>query len=300
MTTAAKQAARTGSRPVRIRAFAKINLSLQVLGVRPDGYHEIRTTFQTIALHDTLSFVASPGPFEIRCSDPACPVDRANLVYRAAELVWRAAGRRGPPEGVCARIRKRIPMQSGLGGGSSDAAAALRALAAIWRVKIGPAQLKRLARTLGADVPFFLDGGAALGVNRGDRLRPLADAPASWVVLVLPDFGVSTKDAYAWWDERKTGRASGSLDAHRVTGNDLEAPVAARYPEISKIAAALHEAGASRAAMSGSGSAVFGLFETRRIALAAARTLAGRACRTLVTRTLDRASVGERARPESG
>ena len=185
---------------MRIRAFAKINLTLRVLGVRGDGYHELRTTFQSLALHDTLTFSRS-NEFSVDCDDPACPTDRANLIWRAAEETWRAAGKRGHVRGVRVALSKRIPMQAGLGGGSSDAAAALRACAALWKVK-EPA-IEEIARGLGADVPFFLHGGTALGVERGDLLFPLADWPVSWVVLVVPDFGVSTKDAYAWWDAGK-------------------------------------------------------------------------------------------------
>jgi 4-diphosphocytidyl-2-C-methyl-D-erythritol kinase len=305
-------AGRPGSRDlrevelVRVSAFAKINLALHVLGARRDGYHELRTTFQTLALHDTLTFSASRGPFEIVCDDPACPVDRSNLVWRAAERLWRAAGRRGAPGGVRVRLAKRIPLQAGLGGGSSDAAAALRALARLWRVTLAGDRLRRIAIQLGADVPFFLEGGTVLGVSRGDVLRPLADWPASWVVLVLPGFGVSSKDAYRWWDAARRQplrpdarhpelrRREGTA---RPCGNDLEGPVAARHPEISRIAAALTRAGAHHAAMTGSGSAIFGLFHDRGAAETAARTLGRPSRRALVTRTLSRAGYRIRARP---
>jgi 4-diphosphocytidyl-2-C-methyl-D-erythritol kinase len=279
-----------------VNAFAKINLALQVLGARRDGFHQLRTTFQTVALRDTLMFSSVRGPFEIVCDDQSCPVDRSNLVWQAAERLWRAAGRRGAPAGVRVRLVKRIPVQSGLGGGSSDAAAALRALAKLWRVRLGRDRLRRIAVQLGSDVPFFLEGGTALGLNRGDVLRPLADTPAAWVVLVLPDFGVSTKDAYRWWDS--SGRPELRRRASRIgaCGNDLEGPVAARHPPISRIVAALKRAGARHAAMSGSGSAIFGLFDGRRAAEAAARTLGRPSRRTLVTRTLSRARYRIRAR----
>src|SRR5713226_5301833 len=121
---------------VRVRALAKINLALRVLGVRPDGYHELRTVFQSIALHDTLTFREAPGPFRITCDDTACPTDATNVVWRAAAGVWAAATRRGAPRDVSVRLVKRIPVQAGLGGGSSDAAAAIAALAALWRVRL--------------------------------------------------------------------------------------------------------------------------------------------------------------------
>jgi 4-diphosphocytidyl-2-C-methyl-D-erythritol kinase len=291
---------------VRVHAFAKINLGLHVLGARRDGYHELRTTFQTLVLHDTLTFSASRGPFEIVCDDPACPVDRSNLVWRAAERLWRAAGHRGAPGGVRVRLAKRIPLQAGLGGGSSDAAAALRALARLWRVTLARDRLRRIAIQLGADVPFFLEGGTVLGLNRGDVLRPQADWPASWVVLVVPDFGVSSKDAYRWWDSaRRTPLRPGarrrpelrrSAGSAVPCGNDLEGPVAARHPEISRIVAALRRAGAHHAAMSGSGSAIFGLFHDRRAAETAAGRLGRPSRRALVTRTLGRAGYRIRAR----
>ena len=265
---------------MRVRAFAKINRSLRVLGTRADGYHELRTIFQSIALHDTLTIRATRGPFELTCDDPACPVDATNLIARAAAAMWKAAGRRGAAGGVAIALAKRIPMQAGLGGGSSDAAAALRALAKRWRV--GDAKVRAAAAALGADVPYFLEGGSVLGLERGDLLFPLADPPSAWVVLALPHFGVSTKDAFGWFD------ASEGAIAREELVNDLEAPVIARHREIGRIISALKRAGASQAAMSGSGSAVFGLFSSRPAALRAEKRLASASRRTLVTRTLNR------------
>jgi 4-diphosphocytidyl-2-C-methyl-D-erythritol kinase len=287
---------------LRVHAFAKINLTLRVLGVRPDGYHELRTTFQSIALHDTLTFTQHDDRsrrFVLRCDDPACPADRTNLVWRAVAAMWRAAGRRGSPAGLEVRLVKRIPMRAGLGGGSSDAAAALRACGALWGV--GDAKVRRAAARLGADVPYFLQGGTVLGMGRGDRLLPLSDGRASWVALVFPAFGVSTNEAYGWLEEARRGAAraegrgragwvgeAGGADQDEA-GNDLEAPVAAHHPEIRRIVQSLEQAGAGLAAMSGSGSAVFGLFGARAEAESAARSLSGRLRRTLVTRTLSRA-----------
>jgi 4-diphosphocytidyl-2-C-methyl-D-erythritol kinase len=275
---------------MRVRAFAKINRSLRVLGMRADGYHELRTIFQSIALHDTLTIRATRGPFTLTCDDPACPVDDTNLIARAAKAMWSAAGRRGAPAGVAIDLKKRIPMQAGLGGGSSDAAAALRALATRWRV--ADAKVRDAAAALGADVPYFLEGGAVLGLERGDLLFPLVDPPPAWVVLVLPGFGVSTKDAFAWFD-RSLGRGAPDPVVARAgqvgeMGNDLEAPVIARHPEIGRIIAALGRAGASQAAMSGSGSAVFGLFSSRSAAVQAGKRLTSASCGTLATRTLSR------------
>jgi len=275
------------TRPLaRVRAFAKINRSLEVLGVRPDGFHELRTVFQSIALHDTLAIRAVAGAFQLTCDDPACPADRSNLIWRAAEQVWKAAGRRGVPRDVSIQLTKRIPLQAGLGGGSSDAAAALRAFGRLWRVK--PDRIRALGSALGADVPYFFEGGTTLGLDRGDLLFPLVDAPRAWVVVVVPAFGVSTKDAFAWWDRDVARRRQAS--AQRRLTNDLQAVVVKRHPEIGRLVRALERAGASDAAMTGAGAAVFGLFSTRAAAQRAASLLSKRGSRTIVTRTVDRAA----------
>jgi 4-diphosphocytidyl-2-C-methyl-D-erythritol kinase len=289
---------------VRVAAPAKINLTLHVRDRRADGYHDLRTIVQALALHDTLRFEHRPGPFSLECDDPACPGDRANLVWQAAQALWKASGRHGAVRDVHVRIVKRIPAQAGLGGGSSDAAATLRALTLLWRRELPPERLRALAGTLGADVPFFLAGGTALGVERGDILFPLPDVPSQWVTLALPVFGVRTQDAYRWLDEDRVdhrdrrasrlrssrhalGSLAGLLPADEL-GNDLERPVRVRHPAIGRLVGALVRRRAVSAAMSGSGSAVFGLFTTERAARAAANALQGPACRTLVTRTLTR------------
>jgi 4-diphosphocytidyl-2-C-methyl-D-erythritol kinase len=276
---------------MRVRAFAKINLSLRVLGTRADGYHELRTIFQSIALHDTLTIRAARGPFRLTCDDPDCPSDRTNLIWQAAERTWRAAGRRGVPRDAVVDLKKRIPMEAGLGGGSSGAAAALRAFGRLWRVD--EPRIRAIGRALGADVPYFFEGGSVLGLERGDLLFPLIDHLAAWVVLVLPNFGVSTKDAFEWWDADRKGTKvtkDGTNDTKDTeeTGNDLQKPVMARHPQIGRIVAALRRAGAGGAAMTGSGSTVFGLFGSETAASKAARAVAARSRRTLVTRTLNR------------
>ena len=285
-------------RVVTVPAFAKINLSLRVLGVRDDGYHAVRTVLQSLALHDTLTFHAARGAFRIECDHPACPTDRTNLVWRAADLVWRAAGRPACPLGVVVQIAKRIPLQAGLGGGSSDAAAAIRGLVALWRLDLPRERLQAIAASLGADVSFFLEGGTALGLDRGDLVFPLIDQQAAWVTLALPPFGVSTREAYGWFDETTMMRRAEALRYRNRArletlpasewGNALEPAVAHRHPEIARLTRDLRKLGAFHAAMSGSGSAVYGLFDTRAGARIAARDLAGPGCRTIVTRTLSR------------
>ncbi len=265
-------------RSLTIHAFAKINLELRVLGVRPDGYHELRTTFQSIALADRLTFTRTRGPFRIECDDPAFPTGSTNLIWKAAERVRRLARSREPVSGITVRVEKNIPMQAGLGGGSSDAAAALRAFCRLWRVKASAYELHHAAAALGADVPYFLEGGTAIGFHRGDLLFPLDDIAPAWVVVIVPDFGVSTREAFAWWDASRERSVRDS--------NDLQAVVAKRHPVVTKLVRALNKEGAFHASLSGSGSAVFGMFSRRSDAQAAARALAG--SRTFVTPTLSR------------
>ncbi|MBI3047471.1 MAG: 4-(cytidine 5'-diphospho)-2-C-methyl-D-erythritol kinase [Acidobacteria bacterium] len=295
-------------RAVTVRAHAKINLDLRVLGTRPDGFHELRTVFQTISLHDTIACVPREGPFAIECAAAGVPLDESNLAWRAAEALWRALRRLGPVRDVLIRIDKRIPLQAGLGGGSADAAATLVGLAAAWRVPVRPAQMTDVAAALGADVPFFLAGGTALGLGRGDEIYPLADLPRHWIVLLVPGFGVSTSEAYGWWDaERELARGPVVREPQYVPGpwpsraaqmiNDLEIPIARHHPEIDQMKGALRRAGAVAAAMSGSGSAVFGLFQKRRDALAAVRRLSGSGWQVLLTESLGRSDYARHARP---
>ena len=280
---------------MRVRAHAKINLSLRVLGTRRDGFHELRTIFQSIALHDTLTIRRSRGALRLTCDDPNCPLDRTNLVWRAAERMWKAAGRRGAPRGVSIDLQKRIPMNAGLGGGSSDAAAAIRAFARLWRVADDRA--RAIGGQLGADVPYFFEGGTVLGLERGDLLFPLLDRPAASVVLVLPGFGVRTADAYSWFDADAVAASARARRTSADVVNDLQRPVARRHPEITRIVRALEDAGALHAAMTGSGSTIFALFDTPRAADRAARRVASATRQTRVTRTLNRSRYQTLAGP---
>ncbi|MCX6542879.1 MAG: 4-(cytidine 5'-diphospho)-2-C-methyl-D-erythritol kinase [Acidobacteria bacterium] len=282
---------------IRVRAHAKINLTLHVRGTRDDGYHDLETVFQSLALHDTLTCRLRPGPFGIRCDDPGVPTDGRNLIWRAAQRLWERLGHQGPVRGAEIVLAKQIPMQAGLGGGSADAAAALVALARAWAADRA-VDLAAAAAQVGADVPYFLIGGSALGLSRGDDLYPLPDLPPYQVVLGLPAFGVSTVDAYGWFDRDEAGPGR-TREASMpgipawpgrplVVANDLEAPVARRHPDIGRLRDALLRAGAAAAAMTGSGSAVFGLFDTVIQARRAARILAGTGAVALVTRTVGR------------
>jgi 4-diphosphocytidyl-2-C-methyl-D-erythritol kinase len=290
-------------------AHAKINLDLRILGVRPDGYHDLRTIFQSLALHDSLTFTARTGPFKIECDDPRLPTDRRNLVWQAASLLWRTVGpRRGDrPKDAVVVLKKVIPFEAGLGGGSADAAVTLIGLARVWDLNVDVPTLSRMAASLGADVPFFLVGGTALGLGRGDDIYPLVDPPRSAVVIVRPRFGVSTVDAYRWFDSepqmpvrsqpRRRSLPAGWPEWAGNLRNDLEPPVTAHHPTIGRIKQALVEAGASFAAMSGSGSTVFGLFDRPEAATRTARDLTRPGWQVVVTRTLSRAEYARRLRP---
>jgi 4-diphosphocytidyl-2-C-methyl-D-erythritol kinase len=288
------------------RAHGKVNLDLRVLGIRADGFHELRTVFQTIELHDTLTFVERRGAFALKCRTPGIPLDQSNLVWRAAVGLWSALGRDGEPRDTAITIQKTVPMESGLGGGSADAAAALTALARLWGGAPMPL-LREVAATIGADVAFFLSGGTALGLGRGEEIYPLVDLPPHWIVIVRPPFGVSTAEAYGWYDEDRTAGLKETREIQLLPVpwptraaqmiNDLEPPVVRRHPEIAPLKTALREAGAVAAAMSGSGSAVFGLFRSRLAASRCIRPLSKGGTRALLTRTLTRAEYERRARP---
>src|SRR3954465_11708417 len=288
-----------------VRAHAKVNLDLRVLGVRADGYHELRTVFQTIELHDTLVCTEHAGPFTLKCRTPGVPLDASNLVWKAAAALWTALGRSGEIRDAVIQIDKKIPVQAGLGGGGSDAASALLALGRLW----GGAPitlLREVGAAIGADVPFFLSGGTALGLGRGEEIYPLVDLPPHFVVIVRPPFGVSTAEAYAWYDE---DRAAGLRETREFQQlpvpwpsraaqmiNDLEPPVLRRHQEIGVLKGQLRDLGAMAAAMSGSGSAVFGLFTSRAAAERAVKPLSRNGARAFVSRTLTRGEYERRAR----
>ena len=254
-------------------AYAKINLGLRVLGRRPDGYHEICTVFQTVTLHDTLTFETTPGGrLELVCTDPEIPVDETNLVLRAASALRE---RFGVTAGARVGLEKVIPAGGGLGGGSSDAAVTLAALAALWKVETDARELTDIGARLGADVPFFLTGGTAAGEGTGVDIRPLADAPKMHLCVVTPGVHVSTAEAYKALGARALTKAdtAANLSVSRteadfpdslcdVMSNDFEAVVVRLYPEVGRAREALAGAGAGRVMLSGSGSSVFGVFES--------------------------------------
>lgn len=254
---------------IQIQSYAKINWTLDVLFKREDGFHELRTIYQTVSLHDTLTITETRGPIEIACDDPRVPCDESNLAFKAAALLREAAG---VSLGARIEIEKRIPVAAGLGGGSSNAAATLLALIKLWHVEIDDRTLIRIAASLGSDVPFFLIGGTALGVGRGEEVYQIEQAGCQHLLLVNPGFPVSTRDAYEKLS-RLTRSESASiipftlLAAKGISGlplvakNDLEETVLAAHPEIAEVKRRLLSLGARHALMSGSGATVFGVFD---------------------------------------
>ncbi len=290
---------------VTVRPTAKINLTLRVGARGADGFHDVRTLLQSIGLSDAMTVSARRGPFVLACRAPGVPDDESNIVWRAARALWTAAGRDGEPRDAHVRLDKSIPHAAGLGGGSADAAAALTALNLVWELGQSRKELHRVAATLGADVPFFLMGGTAIGTGKGDELYPVDDVARLGVVIVKPSFGVSTADAYRWLDDDRAAAEPiaatvRSREVHvgwetdpLVLSNDLEAPVARRHPGILEIIESCYREGAMAAAMTGSGSAVFALFN-EKVAPRAARKLQQPDWLVTVTRTLSRGEAGRR------
>jgi 4-diphosphocytidyl-2-C-methyl-D-erythritol kinase len=283
--------------PFRVRSCAKVNLALSVLGRRTDGYHDIQTIFQSIDLHDDLEFQPSRR-MELSCIDlPDIPPED-NLVWKAAVLLSSRL-----PEKHYASIilRKKIPMGAGLGGGSANAATTLLALRRFWNISISDSALQSIAAELGSDVPFFLNGGTALGIGRGEQIHPLPDSSAGHLVVIYPGVHVSTSEAYR---SLNLGLTSSTSD-HRIQHfcsqikagksylteifNDFEASILTAYPPILEAKNFLMMRGAIASMLSGSGSSVFGFFSDEESALAAAREATRTAWRAFPAKTLSRA-----------
>lgn len=288
-----------------LEAFAKVNRSLVVRGRRPDGYHEIDTLFETVDLSDRLSF-SEAETLGLRSDDPSIPSGESNLVLKAARHL---AAEAGVPARGQVWLTKRIPSGGGLGGGSSDAAAALRGFSALWRVSPGADDLRRIAAGLGSDVAFFLHGGRARGTGRGEVVAPLPDAERpEWLVLVFPPFPMPTPDVYrALGAPELTGgdtppNLSASVPGEFPDRNDLEAAAERLRPELAEIRRRLADLGARSARLSGSGSTVFGVFAGPDEAERVRRRLVGglpEGTRTRAARTLSRAEFERRSAPEA-
>jgi len=226
------------------KSYAKINWALRITGKRPDGFHDLETVFQTISLHDELTFTASPG-LSMTCDDETIPVDETNLVLRAA----RAVG----ADNVAIDLRKRIPSGGGLGGGSSNAAVTLLALGA-------HLDLPRIALALGSDVPFFLLGGTAYATGRGELLTPMPPMRGIPLLLLLPEERVLTKDAFARITHYSPPLGIEAYKDFANFTNDFEEPVFAMLPHLRSLKERMLLAGATWAGMSGSGSTIVGAF----------------------------------------
>jgi 4-diphosphocytidyl-2-C-methyl-D-erythritol kinase len=285
-----------------LTAAAKVNLALEVLGKRADGYHEISTVLQTVDLCDRVVLEDS-DTVDVRVTTPGVPADGSNLAARAAREL---AGAAGLERGVRITLDKRIPVAAGLGGGSSDAAAVLVGLNRLWRLRWSPTRLADVAVGLGMDVPFFLQGGCAVATGRGETIEPVPGTPLA-LVLVNPRRGSSTAEVYGrvtadlYSDGSRVRALVDALAARRATRvaaslyNGLEGAAAPAEPEVGRMKAALLAAGALGAAMSGSGPTVLGVARSfdharqirRRLtcgswACWAVRTLSGRAIRVRV------------------
>ncbi len=285
--------------PLTLQAPAKINLGLRILRRRPDGYHELETILHTLAWGDevhlqegegiTLQLFAAPdAPWPRRIA--RIPTGPENLAWRAAERVLEHTG----AAGLHIRLLKRVPPGAGLGGGSSDAAAVLKGADRLLGAGIGAEELHRMASELGADVPFFLEGGCALAEGVGGDLTPLEAEEGSPVLLLLPSFEVETAWAYrqANWALTREGAYREYLPSEsgpvrvcieRGLGNDLQQAVIEAHPGIRILLERLRDHGAVHASMTGSGSSVYGLFDTPERAKEASRHLAVRDLRTVLT-----------------
>ena len=259
----------------KLPSFAKINLSLRILGRRADGYHEVRTVLQTVSLADELSFYTRAGEkILLSCNDPEIPLGEDNLIIRAARALRDRFGVRA---GATIQLEKHIPTKGGLGGASSNAAMTLLGLARLWSVDISLSDLMEIAATLGADVPFFFLGGRALATGRGTDLKALPDGDRKYLVIISPNATVSTARAY----EALKAPALTTLNDDSILfiscaqeiselshlcapHNDFEEVIFASEPEIERARNSLLKVGAGGSLLAGSGSSVFGIFDNKQ------------------------------------
>jgi 4-diphosphocytidyl-2-C-methyl-D-erythritol kinase len=289
------------SSPLLARSYAKINLALSVLGRRIDGYHDIQTIFQSVDLHDDVEFHAS-SEMELHCENLPGVRQEDNLVWRAAILL---ASRFGNKHTTSIVLRKRIPAGSGLGGGSANAAITLLGLRRFWKVELPDSDLFAIAAELGSDVPFFLGGGTALGIGRGEKIHALPDLQPGFLVIIYPGVHVSTAEAY---QSLNLGLTSTTTD-HRIQRfcsqikagksflteifNDFEASILAAHPQILEAKNFLKKQGAIASMLSGSGSSIFGFFSDEESALAVAREAKRTTWQVFPAKTLSRAEYSQ-------
>ncbi|HWW14242.1 MAG TPA: 4-(cytidine 5'-diphospho)-2-C-methyl-D-erythritol kinase [Candidatus Dormibacteraeota bacterium] len=315
------------SMTVQVRSFAKINLGLSIGARREDRFHELLTVYQTIGLHDVIHVSVGRGAgIQIRCTDPRVPKDESNTCHRIVEKAMQALGAKGR---VVIEIEKRLPVQGGLGGASSNAVAAVLGLERALKKTLPAEERLRIAAEVGSDLPLFLVGGTVLGVGRGEQVYPVQDLPSTACLVVTPEVGVSTPRAFAEWDRKLTalnasdrmvelgrglsawlsemysgaprqisrrGRAENPLLALVRAGikNDFEEVVFPEYPELSEGKSALERAGAKYASLSGSGSALYGLFASKEAARVAVTRLRKQGWAARATTTLTRGQYWRR------
>ena len=272
---------------IRLLAPAKVNLTLRILNKRQDGYHNIESLVQKVDLYDRITMEdSSDGGITLQCSDPTLPTDSGNIAVRAAEMFRESAG--VPARGVRISLQKRIPHGAGLGGGSSDAAAVLLGLTHLWNRPLDREILLGIAAQLGSDVPLFLHPSPAVISGRGEIVRPSYIRINGFYVIVRPDVSVSTQWAYSNFRLTKSPEEYRISPLSRAVGeeispgmwdgllfNDLEACVFERFPQVERSREVLIQHGARASLMSGSGSAVFGLFDNLGDARKAARKIKG-------------------------
>lgn len=265
---------------LKTTAHAKLNLTLDVIGMRPDGYHDLRMVMQEISLGDEITLtLENEGPWRVTTGSGEIPCDERNLAVRAAKLFFEAANIKKP--GLTVRIEKRTPVMAGMGGGSSDGAAVLRLLQAHYKAPLPEKTLYQLAEQVGSDVPFFLFGGTALAEEKGQILTRLPAMPKCDIVLCKPNFPISTPELFQAVDREEiqnrpeasamiAALEAGSLDRVAAALGNVFAPIIFRtHPEMAGIQKTLLNHGALNAAMTGSGPTMFGLFSERKAAEAA-------------------------------
>ncbi|HHF43296.1 MAG: 4-(cytidine 5'-diphospho)-2-C-methyl-D-erythritol kinase [Candidatus Aminicenantes bacterium] len=285
---------------MKLLSPAKINLALEVLGRREDGYHDLLTLFQSISLADEIELVErKDGGLQLAGDEPSISWGEDNLIFQA---VLKMKQRAVNSPGVEIKVRKRIPPGAGLGGGSSNAAVVLMALNQLWQVGLTRQELIKIGQELGADVPYFFHGGLCLGQGRGDLLQPLPDLEERAILLVLPPWGIATRWVFeqlppTLTSSSKVSKINQFLKDNNLTllVNELEGPVFARYPRLRKIKEVLKEREAELSLMSGSGSALYGMFKERNKAVEFGQEIEGSFPEVKVTivKTLSRSQYWE-------
>ena len=253
---------------IELFSHAKVNLRLDILGKRPDGYHNIRTVFQKITLGDELTIAIAKSGIEVACNNPQVPNNEGNLAFTAARALF---DRYKIKDGVKIAISKQIPVAAGLGGGSSNAAATLMGINQLFGLGLSAEELMKIGKEIGADVPFFIFGKSARATGIGEILEPLPITPQLWFLLITPDIPISTAWAYNAIRRGLTNREINIIipdcidhltEVITILSNDLEKVVIPQYPVIQTIKDELLDKGAKGSLMSGSGSTVFGIFES--------------------------------------